>query len=283
MPEQHMFNDHDVISGHTEIISSTNIERVVTGRNVALERIRAMIHQLAGISALTSSIGGKTALDWAMKQDFRCGCWLTEKEETAMKVITCNLDRSIWRDLMLKSGMISLMDAAARDEWYRNLEQDDIPAISEDNILSTFTQLHHSKNEVFERGVINVFKSLSWDYKTNSPCKFGKKIIVNGLVNYTQWGFRLNWGKRRDQLADLERMLNLLDGKPVPENRNDLGVRLDQHIDAQRTSAVFEDDYFSIRYFQKGSAHITFKRPELIDRMNDIIARHYPGALPTKH
>ncbi len=282
MSELHMFNDPDVISGHTEIISSTNIERVVTGRNVALERIRAMIHLLAEISALTSSIGGKTALDWAMKQDFRCGCWLTEKEETAMKVITCNLDRSIWRDLMLKSGMISLMDAAARDEWYRNLEQDDIPAISEDNILSTFKQLHHSKNEVFERGVINVFKSLSWDYKTNSPCKFGKKIIVNGLVNYSRWGYSLTRGKQRDQLADLERMLNLLDGKPVPESRDDLSVRLDQHIDAQRTSAVFEDDYFSIRYFQKGSGHITFKRHDLIDRMNGIIARHYPGTLASQ-
>jgi hypothetical protein len=28
---------------------------------------------------------------------------------------------------------------------------------------------------VFERAVINVFKGLSWDYKSNSPCKFGKK------------------------------------------------------------------------------------------------------------
>ena len=35
-----------------------------------------------------------------MKQDFRCGCWLMEKPETAMKSITRNLDREIWRDLM---------------------------------------------------------------------------------------------------------------------------------------------------------------------------------------
>lgn len=32
-----------------------------------------------------------------MKQDFRCGRWLLEKTETAMKVITRNLDRGIWR------------------------------------------------------------------------------------------------------------------------------------------------------------------------------------------
>ncbi|EQV64268.1 hypothetical protein G887_03084, partial [Escherichia coli KOEGE 56 (169a)] len=61
--------------------------------------------QLAEISSMTESIGGKTALDWAMKQDFRCGCWLTEKPETAMKAITRNLDREIWRDLMQRSGM----------------------------------------------------------------------------------------------------------------------------------------------------------------------------------
>lgn len=36
---------------------------------------------------------------------------------------------------------------------------------------------------------------------------------------------------------------------------------------------------FSIKYFQKGTAHITFKRAELVDKLNDIIAHHYPGTL----
>ncbi|WP_122988761.1 DUF4942 domain-containing protein, partial [Escherichia coli] len=65
--------------------------------------------------------------NWAMKQDFRCGCWLMEKPETAMKAITRNLDREIWRDLMQRSGMLSLMDAQARDTWYRSLEYDNFP------------------------------------------------------------------------------------------------------------------------------------------------------------
>lgn len=165
----------EVLTDHTDVICSTSIERIVTGRNVALAQIEALIQQLDDISTLTCSIGGKTALDWAMKQDFRCGCWLMEKPETAMKAITRNLDRGIWRDLMKKSGMLSVMDAQARDQWYNSLEKDDIPAVSEKNILSTFEQLHQNKGEVFERGVINVFKGLSWDFKSNSPCKFGKR------------------------------------------------------------------------------------------------------------
>ncbi|AVF37504.1 DUF4942 domain-containing protein [Rahnella sikkimica] len=274
-----MQTEPEVLTDHTEVIRSTSIERVVSGRNAALAQIEALIHQLEDISVITNSIGGGIARYWAMRQDFRCGCWLMEKAETAMPVITRNLDRDVWRDLMKRSGMLSLMDAQARDQWYRNLEGDNIPAINEANILSTFEQLHQSKDEVFERGVVNVFKGLSWDYKTNSPCSFGKKIIINNLVTHNRWGFSLNWGWRRDQLADLERMLFLLDGKPIPDNRGDIATRLMEHVRDKPGQQFYEDDYFSIRYYQKGTGHLTFKRPELIDKMNDIIAKHYPGTL----
>ncbi|EAA7899943.1 TPA: DUF4942 domain-containing protein [Salmonella enterica] len=273
----------EILTGHTDVICSTSIERIVSGRNAALAQIESLIQQLDDVSTLTGSIGGKTALDWAMKQDFRCGCWLMEKREAAMKAITCNLDRSIWRDLMKKSGMLSLMDAQARDEWYRNLERNDIPTISEANILSTFEQLHQSKGEVFERGVINVFKSLSWDYKSNNPCKFGKKIIVTGLVKYDRWGFGLNWGWQRNRLADLERMLMLLDSQPIPDNREDVTRRLSDHIHENRNGNRYEDEMFTIKYFQKGTAHIAFKRLELIDKLNNIIAKHYPGMLSSRY
>ncbi|HCR2982362.1 TPA: DUF4942 domain-containing protein [Serratia marcescens] len=52
-----------------------------------------------------------------------------------------------------------------------------------------------------------------------------------------------------------------------------------EHIRDHSGMQSYEDDFFSIRYFQKGSVHITFKRPELVERMNDIIAKHYPGML----
>ncbi|WP_432263820.1 DUF4942 domain-containing protein, partial [Escherichia coli] len=97
---------------------------ILAVRKSTLLQIDTLIRQLAEISAMTESIGGKTAPDWAMKQDFRCGRWLMEKPETAMKAITRNLDREIWRDLMQRSGMLSLMDAQARDTWYRSLEYD---------------------------------------------------------------------------------------------------------------------------------------------------------------
>lgn len=278
-----MQTEPDVITEHNELICSTNIERVVSGRNAALLQIEQLIQQLDAISRITSEVGGGTAQDWAMKAGHRYDSWLTEKVGKAIPAVTRNIDRSIWRDLMLKSGMMALMDAQARDLWHKNLEEGDLPAISEANIFSTFEQLHLNKMDVFERGIINVFKGLSWDFKTNSPCSFGKKIIINNLVTHNRWGFSLNWGWRRDQLADLERMLFLLDGKPIPDNRGDNSYRLMEHIRDNPSKETYEDDLFRIRYFQKGTAHVTFKRAELIDRMNDIIAKYYPGMLAQPH
>lgn len=191
-----MQTESDVLTEHNELILSTSIECVVTGRDSALKQIELLIKQLGAIFRLTSEIGGGTAQDWAMKAGHRCDSWLTEKADKAMPAVTRNIDRSIWRDLMLKSRMVALMDAKARDQWHKNLEKGDLPAISEANILSTFEQLHLNKMDVFERGIINVFKGLSWDCKTNSPCSLGKKIIINNLVTHNCWGFSLNWGWR---------------------------------------------------------------------------------------
>lgn len=140
----------EVLTDHTDVICSTSIERIVSGRNAALARIEALIQQLDDISLLTFSLGAGTAKEWGMWQ-YRYDCLLMEKVGKAMKAITCNLDRGIWRDLMKRSGMLSLMDAQARDTWYRSLEYDNFPEISEANILSTFEPLHQNKGEVFER------------------------------------------------------------------------------------------------------------------------------------
>ncbi|HGF4814945.1 TPA: restriction endonuclease subunit M, partial [Escherichia coli] len=73
----------EVVNGHTDIICSTSVSHILAVRKTTLLQIDTLIRQLTEISAMTESIGGKTALDWAMKQDFRCGCWLMDKPDTA--------------------------------------------------------------------------------------------------------------------------------------------------------------------------------------------------------
>ena len=75
----------ELVTGHTDVICSTSIHHILAVRKSTLLQIDTLIRQLAEISAMTESIGGKTAPDWAMKQDFCCGCWLMEKPDLTAK------------------------------------------------------------------------------------------------------------------------------------------------------------------------------------------------------
>lgn len=68
----------EVVNGHTDVICSTSIRHILAVRKSTLLQINTLIRQLAEISVLTESIGGKTGLNWSRKQGFRCGCWLIE-------------------------------------------------------------------------------------------------------------------------------------------------------------------------------------------------------------
>ncbi|WP_258151514.1 DUF4942 domain-containing protein [Pantoea ananatis] len=86
----------------------------------------------------------------------------------------------------------------------------------------------------------------------------------------------------QERLNDLARPFWLLDGKTVPDWRVSEGAHLADFINARSSNLgeVLTCAYFTVRAFKKGSAHVTFTRPDLVEKVNDIVARHYPGALP---
>lgn len=69
----------------------------------------------------------------------------------------------------------------------------------------------------------------------------------------------------------------LLDSKPISDNSGDVTTRLIEYIRDYLCVQSYEDSFFSIRYFQKGTVHLTFKRPELIEKMNDINCKALSG------
>lgn len=50
----------------------------------------------------------------------------------------------------------------------------------------------------------------------------------------------------------------------------------------QAQTYAFETDYLRVKWFKNGNAHIEFRRMDLVEQMNRIIARHYPNVLPPR-
>ncbi|CAK0539426.1 methyltransferase domain protein [Burkholderia pseudomallei] len=180
-----------------------------------------------------------------------------------------------WDYLLSESGLRTFMDAEAREQWNRQISEGDVPEFTVANIEATFAQLYGARGDMFERGVIECFRRLSWNYRTNQPFKFGKRIIVRCLLSSGSPNHRVT-----NELDDLIRVFCVLDSKPEPDHRHGAYVLVSEVRQARQTEA--EHDYFHLRWYKNGNGHLTFKRPDLVEKMNQILAKHYPNALASE-
>ena len=274
-----MRDDQDPTSAGA-LVKSVSIENLLNQRDAVIERIDgaiALLHDardIADAANLTMEYRGFAYLlqgkDHYMRMDLLVGDAITK--------IRRRIDANAWDYLMSESGLLSLMDSKARAGWRSKIEQCDTPELTRDNILSTFGMLHDTRGDMFERGVIECFRQLSWCYKTNRPFAFGKRIVTTYIRSYGHFSH-----DKLDHIADLQRVFFILDRQPEEDHRTGIYRRLS---DAERgmlgtvTAGAHDDVYMHLRWFKNGNAHITFKRMDLVDQMNAILAKHYPGALP---
>lgn len=166
------------------------------------------------------------------------------------------------------------MDAKSRSQWDDQIKHLNTPDLTADNVAATFGALYDSRRAMFEAGVLECFRRLSWNYKTNQPAKFAKRIIVRHVIDI--WGFPT---RSCDELDDLDRAMHVLAGLPEPDHRSSIQCVLRQRHSAGERS--LEAPMMCLRWYKIGTAHVTFRRMDLVDQLNAILARHYPGSLPS--
>ncbi|MGG1946834.1 DUF4942 domain-containing protein [Trinickia sp. NRRL B-1857] len=260
----------------TDLVKSVSITNLANQRAAVVERVHAALDLLneAEHLARAAHLGfPRLVLDDAYACRGRpsvTGDYAKrdEAEGAIMRVI----DVRGWSYLMTESGLRTFMDARAREQWDRQLAEGDVPKLTAANIEATFSQLYGTRGDMFERGVIQCFQRLSWDYKTNQPFKFGKRIIVKRLLSDGCTNHRVT-----DELDDLVRAFCVLDSKPEPDHRHGAYSLVSDARQARLTET--EHAYFHLRWFKNGNAHVTFKRPELVEKMNQILSKHHPNAL----
>ncbi|MRS99701.1 DUF4942 domain-containing protein [Ralstonia pickettii] len=263
----------------TDLVKSVSIVNLANQRAAVAERIRAALDLLAEAERLAQAAHlGFPRLVLDNSYAHRDSLTVTgeyAKRPEAEQAILHTVDAQGWNYLLSESGLRTFMDARARAQWHQQIADGEVPELTAANIEATFTELHGARGDMFERGVLECFRRLSWDYKTNQPFRFGKRIILKALFSYGS----LN-GHGTNELDDLMRVFHVLDSKPEADHR--AGVYyLISHARQQR-QAQAENDYLHLRWYKNGNGHLTFKRPDLVDKMNQIIAKHYPNALASQ-
>lgn len=116
-------------------------------------------------------------------------------------------------------------------------------------------------------------------WTTNKACKIEKKVILPCYGVFSSWSGKPEAYKARAVLEDIERVLNYFDGNMSREAAS--WDNISRNFSCGITKNI-ETKFFKVTFYKKGTVHITFTCPELIDRFN-IFAAGYKNELPPSY
>lgn len=188
-----------------------------------------------------------------------------------------HLEKQVWAAIVARTGVRGVMSVRARDELDRQLEKGDMPKLTVDNVLGMMRGMHAQIPEMVEEAIREVWQWLrppeeSWmakEYKSNPRFELGKCVKLTGAVQClcsTYWV--RDYSEKR--LDALERVFKVLDGKGAAQRGH--RSKLVDAINKAKwgTGVEVHTEYFRVKLYKKGAAHVWFERPDLVAEFNRV-------------
>lgn len=257
----------------TEIVRKAGAVEIVGCRDEAIRLYREAFRLIGEAKALTKRATGSDHAGPDLRQmtfyDIAKG-----EIDRDMLAVTKSIDTGVWEYLLDAIGLKAMMDATAIEE-FRKQNTEAPPPVTMDNIAATLNDLGARRIEIFDRGVVSLFSRLDRTFKTNPSFRVDKKIIIKDALS-TTWSGWNHWRSAQDQVRDLDRILHMLDGKPAKDQLADAAAIVGR---VERKPATVETEYLDFKLCANGNLHISFKRPDLVQSINRIIAAHFGATL----
>ncbi|WP_273522348.1 DUF4942 domain-containing protein [Rhodosalinus sediminis] len=270
----------------------TPVERSEITR-ICRNRLRALEAMTEAADALEAAYGqAEQAEKIARQADIGCVFHALDRREAAaykmllrpvdwdraksLDLYRRQLDAGIWQHLLTTTGLRRLMDAEALEALEREL-MDAVPEATEANVRATIEALMGDAALIFQRGLANAFAKLDPRFKSHDAFKIGARIIFPNA--FDDWGGVAFGNRTWRHIADVERVLALLDGAAPGMESIEHAVRLDRRGHGPHQSQT-ETRYFRLDGFKNGNAHLWFTRDDLVERANKVLAEFYGEVLP---
>lgn len=189
------------------------------------------------------------------------------------------VDKDVWAHLVEITDLERLMDKKAKDQLRQQLLRDP-PEATEENIFATFAQMAADSGLIFRRGIAECFSNLDRRFRSHDGWKIGSRVVLTSAFgDGGHWSYYAN---HRDTIRDIERVFFVLDGKEMPPAYAGLVGDIDRERAGRfgARQSMVETDYFRLRCFKNGNAHVWFKRDDLLDKVNQLLGEYYGAAIP---
>lgn len=199
--------------------------------------------------------------------------------------------RRAWTSVFEQMEFGRWLDSKQQETFMRDVQRDSTIPFTAANIRSTLDNVFQSRKKLFEESVARVFDELCsnavengsgpidphkshWNrgrggegWKTNDNYKVNKKLIFPHGVNWSLGSFSTYGGNAQTIYYDLDRILCVLDGQALKDCYT-VGAALDRASRGAKTGGTFESEYFTGRFYKKGTVHLKWKREDLWERFN---------------
>jgi len=195
-------------------------------------------------------------------------------DERSEKETYDNITRNAWKYVMAQTGLRHYMTEKRQKELDEQIQKNDLPPLTAENIMGTLQGLAGRVGTLLDESIKEVFDWLTpkndWGaggLKTNKHFHVGPKVIVYGVKTNYSGGFEIAYYYDAKWNA-LGNVFSLLDGKGVQKYPDDFRTRFNEGYKTKRSGEIWADDYFEIKCYGNGHAHIKFKRLDLVKKLN---------------
>jgi len=263
----------------TGIMPRASVFQLEAARNAAIEDFGAAFdalqtaHRSLNMAAPTGASGNLPSLQGG-RHDYAD----LSTREKYLAFVTKGVDRSVWAHLIASTGLDKLMDRAERDAFRDALEKDPPPATAE-NCFATMERLLGESDLIFKRGIATAFSRLDRRFRSHDGFKVGARMVLSHAFSEGSWN---HYSKHDETLIDVERAFCQLDSKPQPERMGGIVGAVDEArrgLGWGNHAFRAENDYFRVEAYKNGNAHLWFKRKDLVQRVNQLLADYYGAAV----
>jgi hypothetical protein len=192
-------------------------------------------------------------------------------DETWPKDVRDSLRQRIWLHLFNKLEIYNLISEARKKELNQQLEDNDLPELTLENIYSTLETLLSNVPNLVKETAAETFEYLRPPHsrhKTNTEYEVQRKAIKEFVFD-CRWGGNPSFSTYHDQpIRNLDNTFHLLDGKGAIKYPGDAVTVIRTACRERGWKA--ETEYFIFKWYKVGTLHIEFKRLDLVDKLNQL-------------
>ncbi len=200
-----------------------------------------------------------------------------------------------WKALLSNDKFTSKLTSKLRSEYYERVSELREYDFDEFNIKTLVADMNSRVKKGIEDEIGVMFDRLTEEHtwfpecsknrhyfdgwKTNKAHKIGKKVIIPTYGVFSELDGLPRVYEAYKVLSDIEKILNYFDGHMTAE------VDLERQLQMCFKNGITQKiqlKFFAVTFYKKGTAHIVFDCPELIERFN-IYAARQRGWLPPSY